>query len=155
MAVVARQRREPHAHAASGIRERVADADLLWRYDRLESALLLVLVAVAARARLAFPEIKGDRAAFEAYLRTRHDWTISVEYRGQQWETDRLFYTWMRCELVHTGGLPMDVVVDTTLFHDDELALRAGGAPEDVLRLSPGWYDFLCRAALDGLPSGT
>lgn len=137
--------------AAASICARVDDAEFLWHCGREQSGLLLALVAVAARARLENPSGHGDRLVFETYLRQQHDWTISVEYRGQQWDTDHLFYTWMRCELVHVAGLPMDLVIDDGLTEPGGLAIRAGGAPEHVLRLSPGWFTFFCHAATDGL----
>ena len=67
---------------------------------------------------------------------------ISVEYRGEQWPLEQIFYKWFRCEIVHQGGLPVDVLVleDTD---PGELSVRAGGAPEYVLLVSPGWFDQL------------
>jgi len=53
----------------------------------------------------------------------------------------------VRCELVHEGGLPVDV-----RFIEDvgpgELSVRAGGNPDYVLLLSPGWFDQLLEWAL-------
>lgn len=34
---------------------------------------------------------------------------ISVEFRGELHSLERVFYKWMRCELVHDGGLPVDL----------------------------------------------
>lgn len=39
------------------IKDRLAEADLLWKHGRREGALLSVLVAVAVTARITFPEI--------------------------------------------------------------------------------------------------
>ena len=46
--------------------------------------------AVAATARKTFPEITGDRASFEAFMKTTHGWTIGIEYRGQVVDLDHL-----------------------------------------------------------------
>ncbi len=50
-------------------------------------------------------------------------------------------------ELVHDGGLPVDL-----RFNEDaepgELSVRAGGAPDYVLLVSPGWFDQLIAWAL-------
>jgi len=136
---------------ASGIQARVADAGVLWAAGRRESALLLGLVALASRARAEHRHI-GDREAFTAYIRQLHGWTISVEYRGQQVDTDQLLYKWLRCELVHAGSLPPDIQFDDSLGQPgDGLAIRAGGAPEYCVLLSPSWFGFICRAASVGV----
>ncbi|WP_022883212.1 hypothetical protein [Gryllotalpicola ginsengisoli] len=136
------------------IQDRLEDADLLWRHNRREGALLSVLVAVAATARKAFPQITGDRASFEAFMKTTHDWTISVEHRGQQVDLDHLFYKWLRCELVHTATLPVDLRINDEFSDPDSCTVRAGGAPEHTVLLSPGWYYFLTRAVREA-PTNT
>lgn len=129
-----------------GIRARTEDARLLWSAGRREGAFLLALVAVAARARQDHPRT-GDRDAFERFVRSRFSPRISVEFRGELHSLERIFYKWMRCELVHKGGLPVGLC-----FKDDaatsELSLRAGGAPKYVLLVSPGWFDQLTAWAL-------
>lgn len=124
------------------VQERAADARLLWEAGRREGAFLMALVAVAARARRDYPRPTRDHAAFERFIRSRFRPRISAEFRGQLYPLERIFYKWMRNELVHEGGLPVDV-----RFKDDaepgELSLRAGGAPEHVLLVSPGWFDQL------------
>lgn len=138
------------ARAKAGIQARLADADLLWQLGRRESAFLLALTALGARSRLALPEVKGDRDAFVTYLTAQHGWRIEIEYRGKQWPIDNLIYTWLRCQLVHEGALPIDLVIDDTLSLDGGLSVRAGGAPEYVLSLSPAWFDFISSAADPG-----
>ncbi len=122
--------------------DRVADADLLWHYGRREGALLNVLVAVSATARRTFPDVRGDRAAFEAFMKTTHGWTIAVEHRGVPVDMDSLFYKWLRCELVHVGSLPPDLRIDDQFTDPDVCGVRAGGAPNYTVLLSPGWYQF-------------
>ena len=53
------------------IQDRVEDADCSGRTKRREEALLSVLVAVAATARKTFPQITGDQAKLEAFMKTR------------------------------------------------------------------------------------
>jgi hypothetical protein len=66
----------------------------------------------------------------------------------QQRSLEWIFYKLFRCQLLHEAGMAMDVE-----FLDDvpetALSIRAGGAPEYVLKLSPGWFHALVRAALD------
>lgn len=123
--------------------DRLIDAEHLWAAGRREGALLSIIVAVAASARRAHPSLT-DRAAFVTFLKSRHAWTISVEFRGEQWDLDALFYKWLRCELVHEAGLPVDIRIGASLTG---LEVRAGGPPEDVVLISPDWFGYLADAA--------
>lgn len=63
---------------------------------------------------------------------------VGVEFRGELHSIPHIFYKWLRCELVHEGGIPMDIeFVGNT--GSKQLSLRAGGAPHYVLQLSHGW----------------
>lgn len=127
---------------------RLEDAELLWAAGRREGALLCALVAVAAASRDSHPDLRDDHKAFVALLKSRHSWTISVEYRGRLYDLDDLFYVWLRCELVHKAVIPVDIRVDYRL---SGLSVRAGGAPEQVLLIAPDWFDFLAGVARDAL----
>ena len=130
--------------------DRVADADMLWHNGRREGAFLLILTSFAAAGRLAFPRVKHDRENFVKFMKSFHSWTIKVEFRGNSIDADHLFYKWMRCELVHQGQLPIDLRIDNTFTNDpNSCALRAGGAPEYTLLVSPGWYWFFRRCILE------
>jgi hypothetical protein len=107
----------------------------------------MALVAVAARARQDYPPPIGDREAFERFIESRFGPRISVEFRGKLHSLERVFYKWMRCELVHDGGLPADLQFKDDA-EPDELSLRAGGAPEYTLVVSPGWFEQLIDWAL-------
>ncbi len=126
----------------SRLRERADDARLLWDAGRREGAFLLAIIAVVARARQDYPPPVSESDAFRRFVESRFGPRLSVEFRGKQWPLERIFYKWFRCELVHQGGLPVDIV-----FREDvpseELSVRAGGAPEYVLMVSPGWFDQL------------
>lgn len=121
---------------------RAADAVALWRDGRRESAFLLALVAVVVRARQDFPKPLSESEAFRRYVESKRSVRISVEYRGKQVPIERIFYKWFRCEIVHAGGLPVDIgfMEDT---EPGELSVRAGGAPDYRLLVSPGWFDQL------------
>ena len=124
------------------IRSRIDDAKVLWESNRLEGAFLLALVAVAATARRQSPNQKGDKQVFEDFLRQGLFERLSVEYRGDLHPVYHIFYKWFRCELVHEGSLPVDV----EFMPDPEpgmLSIRAGGAPEYVLKVSRGWFQEL------------
>lgn len=131
------------------IRARIDDALFLWDNGRLEGAFLSALAAVAASARRQFPDRKavGDREAFERFLASAHSVRISVEYRGECHPVEHIFYKWLRCELVHEGGIPVDI-----RFMPDAqpgaMSVRAGGAPDFVLKISHGWFDHLVSAVI-------
>ena len=135
------------ARERAGLQERIDDARFLWRSGRREGAFLLALVAIAARARLEHPSIAGDRERFERFLRSRLTQTISLEFRGEMQTWQHLFYKWMRCTLVHEGGLPIDIAFMEGVGEND-LMLRAGGGPDFKLLVSPGWLSKLLEWAV-------
>lgn len=128
-----------------GIQDRIDDALFLWHEGRRDGGLLLACIAVAARARQVLPEEKRDGEAFKHLLRQELRARISVEFREELWDIEALLYTWIRCELVHEAAIPVDIAIDDAL--GEGLAVRAGGAPDYLLLLSPGWFDFLTTVA--------
>jgi hypothetical protein len=131
------------------IRSRIEDAIILWDAGRLEGALLLALTATAATARRRFPDRKiGDRQAFEDFLRQGWFERLSIEYRGEVHPVYHILYKWFRCELAHEGALPVDI----EFVPDPEpnvLFMRAGGAPEYILKVSHGWFRELVHAVMN------
>lgn len=131
------------------VEARIEDALFLWKSGRREGAFLTALVAVAATARKRFPDRKavGDRDAFERFLEAAYRIRLSVEYRGERHPIEHVFYKWFRCELVHEGALPIDIE-----FMPGEgpgiLSVRAGGAPDFVLKVSENWFDHLIAAVV-------
>jgi hypothetical protein len=81
-------------------------------------------------------------------LMAAHSVRLSVEYHRESHPIEHIFYKWFRCELVHEGGLPIDI----EFMPDDEpglLSVRAGGAPEFfVLKVSEGWFHHLIGAVV-------
>jgi hypothetical protein len=126
------------------IRARVEDAILLWENGRKEGAFLNALVAVAATSRRRFPDRNaiGDREAFVSFLETAHAVRLSVEYRGECLPVEQVFYKWIRCQLVHEGGLPVDIEFMPEAF-PGMVSVRAGGAPDYLLKVSDGWFDYM------------
>lgn len=123
------------------IHARLDDAKFLWKNERYEGAFLSVLVAVAATARLRYPHDK-DGEAFRQFMKSGRGGEISVEFRGELFPVEQVFYKWLRCELVHLGGLPIDIQLMPDAVAG-ALTIRAGGRPEYVLKLSHGWFDHL------------
>ncbi|MGD0536798.1 MAG: hypothetical protein ABSC03_04035 [Verrucomicrobiota bacterium] len=125
----------------SGIDNRLGDALLLWKTGRREGAFLSALIAVAAAARRRYPTLK-DREAFEKFLADCHTVRISVEYRGECHPVEHIFYKWLRCQLVHEGGLPPDIRF-TKDSEPGSMSVRAGGAPEFILKIGTGWFSHM------------
>lgn len=124
------------------VQERIDDALALWRADRREGAFLLAIVAVVVRARQDFPKPMREGESFRRYVRSISPTRVSVEYRGKLWSIEDVFYKWFRCEIVHGAGLPVDMGL-TEDAAPDELSIRAGGAPEFKLLVSPSWFHQL------------
>jgi len=124
------------------VQDRIDDALALWRAERREGAFLLAIVAVVVRARQDFPRPMREGESFRRYVESIFPARISVEYRGKLWSIEDIFYTWFRCEIVHRAGLPVDVGL-TEDTESGELSVRAGGAPEYKLLVSPGWFHQL------------
>jgi hypothetical protein len=105
---------------------------------------LLACTVVAARARRQYPDA-GDGDGFRRLIRESLSVELSVEFRGQQQPIEQLLYKWVRYELVHTAAVALDIEIDDEL--GPGLVIRAGGAPEYILKLSPGWFEFLVSVA--------
>lgn len=131
------------------ISSRIDDALFLWDNGRLEGAFLSALAAVAATSRRQFPDRKlvKDGEAFELFLAGTSSIRITVEYRGEFHSVEHVLYKWFRCELVHEGGIPVDIqfMPDT---QPGARTIRAGGAPEYILKVSHGWFHHLINAVI-------
>jgi len=128
------------------IRARVEDALFLYQNGRYEGAFLNALVAVAATARRESPErALSDSECFEKFLDKRQRGIMKIEYRGELHTVPHIFYKWFRCELIHEGKLPIDV----QFIETDNLSVRAGGAPEYVLKISHGWFHWLVNSVVE------
>ncbi len=126
------------------IKNRIEDAIFLWQNDKFEGALLSVLIAVAATARLRFSDRNKitDKEAFERFLNESSKIKTKVEFRGECRPIENIFYKWLRCELVHEGTSPPDIKFVPSK-EPNALMIRAGGAPEYTLKLSDNWFQHL------------
>ncbi len=130
----------------NGIKNRIDDAILLWDKGRQEGAFLSTLIAVAATARRRYPKTR-DREAFEQFLKDSHTVRLSVEYRGECHPIEHVFYKWLRCQLVHEGGIPIDIQ-----FMQDaqpgSMSVRAGGTPDYILKIGSGWFHHMIASVV-------
>jgi len=137
----------------TGIKNRVDDALLLWEADRKEGAFLSVLIAVAAVARIRYPKLK-DRESFEQFIRDSNPTILNVEYRGDCKPIEHILYKWLRCQLVHEGGLPFDIQF-TNETKAGAMSVRAGGAPEYILKIGHGWFHHMIASVMQAKENGT
>jgi hypothetical protein len=136
----------------SQIAERIQDAEELWRIGRRDGALLMILCAIDAAASAGTQSNKG--AAFKTFLNEdAMPMSMKVEYQGGLRSLAEIFWHVLRCELVHEGGLPDDVKIVQIAEDMDEnsCSVRAGGAPDFTLLLSPGWFYLLVNRAKTSL----
>ena len=130
----------------SGIRSRIDDAILLWKEGRQEGAFLSALIAVAATARKRYPKT-NDRECFEKFLEDSHTVRLSVEYHGECYHIEHIFYKWLRCQLVHEGGIPLDIQFMEEM-QNGAMSVRAGGAPGFVLKIGRGWFHHMIGSVI-------
>ncbi len=132
------------------IRKRIDDAMFLWQNNHTEGAFLSALIAVAATARLRYPDRANinDKESFEKFLGESSQAKIQVEFRGECRPIENIFYKWLRCELVHEGGIPTDIEFVPS-ENQNALMIRAGGAPEYKLKLSENWFHHLVSIVLE------
>jgi hypothetical protein len=129
------------------IAQRIDDAEFLWKSGRLEGALLAALVAFAATARRVRPKAQepSDAKAFKQLFQEQLPHGASVRFRGELTSMDELFYKWLRCELLHEGGLPMGLTFDA----DDGEGLFTLTLTDDLpLAISSVWYHSLILAVV-------
>jgi len=83
------------------IYNRVEDAKSLWQNGRHEGAILSVLLAIAATARLRYPDRKAmkDGVAFTQFFESANPGRMHVEFRKEMHSIEHIFYKWIRCEL--------------------------------------------------------
>ncbi len=107
-----------------GIQARIEDAGVLADNGRLEGALLLLLVAVAATSRKRYPakprknkpkpskpgQPLTDREAFTKFLKDEPErWHLTkgqdtfVSFRGSAHPIEEFLYEYLPCNLVHEG----------------------------------------------------
>lgn len=104
---------DPNTVPPTGVYARIEDAGVLADAGRVEGALLMLLVAVAATARKRYPSM-GDRKAFTLFLRDEM-WRLVKEhsdvvlFRGRKRPVEEFLYEFLRCELVHNAMVPADL----------------------------------------------
>ena len=122
------------------VRARIEDAKVLWKADRLEGAVIQVLIAVAATVRKRYPRPMPDGDAFKRFVhdeivKITNGPTINVEFYhdGNYHErVEDIIYTFIRNKLVHEGELPETIVfTQPVLGHGKPFGRAPNGLPYD------------------------
>jgi hypothetical protein len=122
------------------INQRVNDAEFLWNSGRHEGAFLMALIAFAATARKVYPDEKSDSKAFRQLFQEQFRSGASVRFRDDMPPMDRLFYKWLRCQLVHEGGLPIGLEINAEDAYGLFTIALVEGFP---VAISATWYHSL------------
>jgi hypothetical protein len=133
-----------------GIQNTINDAVFLWNSKRKKSAFLLALVSVSALSRRKYPNIKSDKDAFIKTFQDFKKGALKAEYKGEPLSIEEIFYKWIRCTLVHEAETPFDI----EFIEDKEpgmMSIRAGGAPDYLLKIGSGWFSFIITSVQKSL----
>jgi hypothetical protein len=147
------------------VRERLEDARLLWEGGRKEGAWIQVLIAAAATSRIRFPS-KGNGEAFRSFIRevapTILDGNapavpggISINFydqvRGDGVSLDKLFYSHLRCNLVHEAVLADEVRLCESRVEEGRLIAELHGVGTKIspLTIPDCWVLHLGKAVAE------
>lgn len=151
------------------VKDRIEDARILWENDRIEGAVIQVLIAVAGTVRKRYPKPMGDSKAFKKFVideiekitngPTRN---IDFYFRGNpHTPLEDIIYSFMRCTLVHEGCLPSDFTLTQPVpGHGKPRGRSPDGTPydcklinvlalNDVLGFPVGWVWNLVRVVAE------
>ena len=133
------------------VRTLLSDAEMLLKQGRFESALALVLMAIAATSRKRYPrnhpKYKKDQEAFEAFVRDEMKNSITglasmtAEVGGKEMPMESILYKILRCTVLHEGKIPEELVFE----EKPDWSIRPA---EGRLVLSRNWILGLMRAVV-------
>jgi hypothetical protein len=105
------------------LQDRVEDAKFLWNNGRKEGAWVQMLTAFAATARRRYPKLNyPDSIAFKKFIKDEMVTILygenpsGVKFQGEirvgkkQTALEYILYNEIRCQLVHEGELPKNVI---------------------------------------------
>ncbi len=165
------------------IRQQVEDAAFLAQHDRHLGALMILMLAIAASSRRAFPkgtmslkrsnEKMRDCEAFTQFLGGRIRQLlfgsfgssefgtsgVSVNFKGDQLDIADILYKFYRCELVHEGKLPEDIEFSSQQGLDGltvaQRYSRVSISSGAKMVFDYGWIDLLIQAVTFAPCNGT
>ena len=147
------------------VKDRIEDASVLWKSERLEGAVTMVLIAVAATVRKRYPRPMQDRTAYKRFVRDElqkitngPDRNVDFFYDGDPHVSlEEIVYKFLRCELLHEARLPENITLTQPVKGDGKpFGKSPDGSPydgkllnelvlNDVLGFPIGWIWNLIR----------
>jgi hypothetical protein len=132
------------------VRDLIHDAGLLLHKGRFESALVLVLVAIAGTSKKRYPPSHpGDRNDRKSFTRFVHDemrvitpcTNMTAKLGGRTMSIEDILYEFLRCKILHEAEMPKEV-----LFEDcKDFRIRPGPG---CLVMSANWIVGLMRSVV-------
>lgn len=124
------------------IKDRVEEAELLWRQGRKEGAWAVALIAAAATSRKRYPRPIHDNEAFKSFIRDimptlmygkQLEGTPNPRIIFDQTPVEDIIYEHLRCNLVHEAELSQKVAFSKSVIVDGKLqATLAVGKPNII-----------------------
>jgi len=136
------------------VKDRIEDAQVLYKNGRYEGALVSVLMAVAATSRKRYPDpkprkLKGKKAEYknsdnyvfrkfisEEMPKLAPGWSednpLPISFQGEQLLLPELLYRYIRCELYHKAELPTCIKfndgegLEVTVLNNKEITFSKG-----------------------------
>ena len=147
------------------VKDRIEGAHTLWERGRLEGAVTMVLIAVAATVRKRYPQPVPDDRAYKNFVRDEltkitngPSLNVDFYYDGEYHvPLEVIVYKFLRCELLHEAGLPGDITLTQPVQGDGKpFGKSPDGSPydgklfnrlvlNDVLGFPIGWIWNLIR----------
>ena len=134
------------------VRDRLEDARVLTQAGRIEGAFIQVLIAAAATSRKRYKKEEwDDNQAFKNFIYDEMGvitkgpkYKVIFPFQGKQMPLEDILYTHLRCQLLHEGEMPKEIV-----FTQPEIE---EGHVYNVVHLSTplgfpeGWIESLASA---------
>lgn len=100
------------------IRARLEEARVLARAELREGSFILVLIAAAATSRKRYADHKWDDSeAFKNFIydelgviTNAFKYNVKFPFQGRDTPLEDIFYSHLRCHLVHEGAMPRSVI---------------------------------------------
>lgn len=151
------------------VKDRIEDARILWENDRIEGAVIQVLIAVAGTVRKRYPIPMPDSEAFKKFVfdeieKITNGPKVNVDFYfcGEpHTPLEDIIYKFMRCTLVHEGSLPETIILTQPIPGDGKpFGKSPDGTPYDgkllnalalydVLGFPVGWVWNLVRVVAE------
>ena len=134
------------------IRKRLEDARTLAANGSQDGAFIQVLIAAAATSRKRYPRDKHrDNESFKNFIYDEMGvitggpkYAVVLPFEGKQTPLEDILYTHLRCQLVHEGEMPDNVVLTQTEYENGHTIHKLHFS--SPLGFPAGWIERLATA---------